>query len=41
MKVGGLVLADEDNFVDEERKWQVNEKEKWRDNEEEKWQDNE
>ena len=41
MKVGGLVPADEDNFVEEERKWQDNEKEKWRDNEEEKWQDNE
>ena len=27
MKVGGLVPADEDNFVDEEEKWQDNEEE--------------
>ena len=41
MKVGGLVPADEDNFVDEEMKRQDNEKEKWQDDEEEKCQDNE
>ena len=29
MKVGGLVPADEDNFVDKEEKRQDNEKEKW------------